>query len=200
MPYSSLLSEVRGKFEGIISLIEFLDQKFQEHGKDWAEDVDYKDFDFKKIAEQIQNQAKTKYWYVPLSCNYLSLLIYSILEDTLNNICKTYENLYNPKIKFKDYPGKGIERATKYLAKVGCLSKIRDDRYWGKIDSWAVIRNTIAHANGRISEIKEKDKNKILKTVNIDNDEINLTFSDVKEFYNISKSYLEYVFERLKTI
>jgi len=197
MPYSSLLSEVRGKFEGIISLIEFLDQKFQEHGKDWAEDVDYKDFDFKKIAEQIQNQAKTKYWYIPLSCNYLVLLIYSLIEDTLNRICKEIEQNLHLNISLNDFAGKGIERATNYIIKVAGIENVRNHESWKDIKRWSIVRNAIAHSNCRIDDVIKIEE--VAKIVNIDKSSgaIVLNFNNVKKFYETLKSYLEYVFRLL---
>lgn len=195
MSYSSLLSEVQEKYESIKSLTDFLEEKFQEHRKDWAEDVDFSNFDFEQAAKQVNNQINTKFWYIPLSCNYLLLLIYSILEDTLNKICKEVELKSGINISLRDFAGRGIERATKYITKVAELSNIREDNeIWQDIVSWAVIRNAIAHSNGRIDDV-EKIK-KAPKTIKIDEKsrEINLNFKDVRQFYEVSKSYLEYVF------
>ncbi len=193
--YDSLFNEMQLKFEAIIDLSKFLEGKFQEHGKDWAEiHNDFKNFNFEKAAEQVRNQVKTKHWYIPLSCSYLVLLIYSILEDTLNNICKIYEELNSPQVLFKDYPGKGIEKATNYLRKIAGIDGVRKHANWADIKSWAIVRNAIIHSNGRIYD--DEKIIKAAKVINIDitSGEISLIFNDVSNFYETSKSYLEYVF------
>jgi len=195
--YDSLFYEMQLKFEAIKDLSKFLEDKFNEHGKDWADEIDFNNIDFRKLAGQACNEAKTRKWYIPLTCNYLVLLIYSVLEDTLNRLCKEVESELGLNTTLFDFPGKGIERATKYLSKAAGLSDIRNNKLWQKIEEWATVRNIIAHTNGRIN--KPKDRDKIPNTININeiSGEIMLDFSDVNDFYTISRMYLEYVFQQL---
>lgn len=199
MPYDSIINEMQEKYESIESLANFLEAKFQEHGKDWTEvSGDFSTFSFEQAAEQLRNHVRTKYWYEPLSCNYLILLVYSILEDSLNRICKEIELHSGLNITLNDFAGKGIERATNYITKVAGIANIRDHKNWQHIKSYAVVRNAIAHSNGRIEDIKDREK--VPKTIKLDktSGEITLNFGDIREFYKISKSYLEYVFEQLE--
>ncbi|TWI57915.1 hypothetical protein [Halalkalibacter nanhaiisediminis] len=77
---------------------------------------------------------------------------YSLLENSLNDICSVYQKILNLEISYKDIQGSGIERSIKYLKKIIGNENINNNQQWSSIRDWNKIRNVIAHNDGFINE------------------------------------------------
>lgn len=84
---------------------------------------------------------------------------YSVLEDSLNQICHNLEEsqLYN--ISLTDIKGMGINRARIYLEKVGKITQPFQTNSWNTIMKLNRVRNVLIHANGFIGKENKKDLN-----------------------------------------
>jgi hypothetical protein len=80
------------------------------------------------------------------------IMLVSIFEDFMNQLCRSVEHHLNLKICFTDLDGAGIERAKKYLSKHSPLSLPVSGTEWNTIKEAQKIRNIIAHAAGHIDE------------------------------------------------
>jgi hypothetical protein len=94
--------------------------------------------------------------------SYLIMLV-SIFEDFMNQLCRSIEVHLGIKISFTDLCGTGIERAKKYLSKLSPISLPVSGKEWELIKEAQAIRNVIAHAAGHIDE---KAHSKQLKIIN----------------------------------
>lgn len=79
----------------------------------------------------------------------ISLKIYALLEDTLNNICEIYEKYNIIDCAYAEFEGKGIMKAVKYLESNSTF-KIRNSNEWHLIRHWNKVRNSFMHNYGRI--------------------------------------------------
>jgi uncharacterized protein YutE (UPF0331/DUF86 family) len=116
--------------------------------------------------------------------SYLIMLV-SIFEDFMNQLCRSVEAHLELKASFTDFNGSGIERAKQYLSKLSSLSLPVSGKEWKLIRDAQAIRNIIAHAAGHI------DKKAHLKQLKIINGSENLA----AEYYarthlNIDNEYI----------
>jgi hypothetical protein len=94
--------------------------------------------------------------------SYLVMLV-SIFEDFMNQLCRSVELQMDLKICFTDLGGSGIERAKKYLSKLSPLSLPVHGQEWQKIKDAQEIRNIIAHAAGHIDNRAHSKQFEIIK-------------------------------------
>lgn len=100
--------------------------------------------------------------------SYLIMLV-SIFEDFMNQLCRSVESDLDIKASFTDFNGSGIERAKQYLSKLSPLSLPVTGREWGLIRDAQAIRNVIAHAAGHIDKKSHQKQLKIIdKSDNLD--------------------------------
>lgn len=96
------------------------------------------------------------------------LVLYSLFEYVLNEICYVIEKKSSLNLKLKDIHGTGIERARDYLVKVARVEKPFKSKHWQRAKLLSDIRNKIVHSNGEIDErmisnLKEDMDKKIIK-------------------------------------
>lgn len=97
--------------------------------------------------------------------SYVIMLV-SIFEDFMNQLCRSVEEDLDIKVSFTDLTGSGIERAKQYLSKLSSISLPVSGAEWGEIKKAQDMRNIIAHAAGHVDE---KAHSKQLKTINDNN-------------------------------
>jgi hypothetical protein len=118
--------------------------------------------------------------------SYLIMLI-SIFEDFMNQLCQSIEANFDIKASFTDFAGSGIERAKQYLSKLSPLSRPFSGAEWEQIKKAQAIRNVIAHAAGHIENYTNS---KLFKIIDCSE---NLDARDYTRTHLIIKS--EYLFE-----
>jgi hypothetical protein len=89
----------------------------------------------------------------------LFLHFYSVLEDSLNQICDNLQDsqLYN--LSPDDMAGRGITKSKIYLEKVCGLKSLFKTKSWNDIQQLNRVRNIIIHADGFIDKENKKDLN-----------------------------------------
>jgi hypothetical protein len=128
--------------------------------------------------------------------SYLIMLV-SIFEDFMNQLCRSVEAHLGLKMSFTDFNGFGIERAKQYLSKLSSISLPVSGKEWKLIKDAQAIRNVIAHAAGHIDEKAHLKQLKIIDNsqnldseryarthLNIDNEYILNLISAMKGFSN----------------
>jgi hypothetical protein len=76
------------------------------------------------------------------------LMIFAMLEDDLTEFCKAVAGKKNLTITVSATPGRGIERAKTYLAKVAGFPFPASTPEWQKIKVFGDVRNVLIHAAG----------------------------------------------------
>lgn len=95
---------------------------------------------------------KSQYKYPSIHRESLVITIYNFLEDQLTELCEIISEGIASKIKLKDLSDKGVERALKYLTKVGGLDLSKVGRELPYIKSVNQLRNQIVHNGGYLPD------------------------------------------------
>ena len=108
--------------------------------------------------------------------------LWAIFESGIIEIAKEVKDQQNQVVKLNDIKGNLLERANKYFNHIIKIPIETGDSAWQYLRMFYLLRNAIAHANGRLENIKsEKDVRKIKKwsndNIGIDNVNGNLIFS-----------------------
>lgn len=86
----------------------------------------------------------------------LLLTMVSLLEESVNTLCRLYHDLNHLDKELKDIKGNGLERAAKYLKEVAGIVGFTSDKQWEYITAIRDARNMVVHNGGRI--YKDFDK------------------------------------------
>jgi hypothetical protein len=91
--------------------------------------------------------------FTRLSLNAFVIILYSFIEDCLNDLCDAERQDKKIKRRYTDIKGKGIKRAKSYLEKVVDLNLYigengKNKRYWDEIVALNKLRNAIVHNDG----------------------------------------------------
>jgi hypothetical protein len=92
--------------------------------------------------------------------NSLLISTYGKYESAFNTLCLVVKRSLSINLTCDDLRGTGFKRVIVYLEKLNLLDSKKIKAY-DKIDSWRIIRNSIAH-NHSVPE--EKDEKHVLKT------------------------------------
>lgn len=71
-------------------------------------------------------------------------------EHSLNGLADLFQMAKKLEISFKEIRGEGIERARLFLKKVAKVGFPDDSGDWSRIKEFAVLRNLMVHADGRV--------------------------------------------------
>ncbi len=171
--------------------------------------------EFDKATEGYSHDQKQEYfdWYgvdfVKIEDNFqrtswksFVVILFSIVEDSMNNLCTVMHHdkvqcekensLPVTKITYSDMQGTGTIRAKIYLQKViGCELHV-DKKPWSEIETLRKIRHTIVHNDGYINQDLEKDANfqKHLSSGNIK--------SVMASSLTIEQGYLDYILPQVE--
>jgi hypothetical protein len=132
--------------------------------------------------------------------------LWSIVETSITEVAKYLQIKKNKKLSLKDIKGKNfIDQSDKYYRHILEFTLFQNTNILNQLDMLRILRNTIAHCNGRIDAIKENDLIKI-KTFRqsyqgIDIYSNSIIFSDnfLKETYDVIKSGIFDLLDRAKT-
>jgi hypothetical protein len=118
--------------------------------------------------------------------------LWAIFESAIYEIAKEAKDQQKQIIGLSDINGDFLERTNKYFNHILQIHIKMRDSSWQHLRMFYVLRNALAHANGRLDNIKnEKDKNVIKqwakKGIGIENINGNLMFTQefVRETYLI---------------
>lgn len=115
--------------------------------------------------------------------SYLIMLV-SIFEDFMNQLCRSVEEDLDIKASFTDFTGSGIERSKQYLSKLSLLSLPVSGKEWKQIKDAQAIRNVIAHAAGHIgNKAHAKQLNIIDCNDNLEAEEFDRTHLNIDSEY-----------------
>lgn len=146
--FAEFVFEVESKFEeDLRSKNEEFDELVGEaRGTEIEANVaDYLADDYRKIES-----------HFPQHLRYSAIVsIYSLLEDSMNSICRFLTTQRNLPLELNDLNDKGIFRAQKYLTKVCGIDFPETSREWNEIRKLNKVRNCIVHTNGNASKIEE---------------------------------------------
>ena len=101
------------------------------------------------------------------------ILIFSILEYLLEEICNIVKCFKNLSLNPNDLKGQGIERAKNFIRKACKIPFPSDSSEWKFIQDLLKVRNCIVHTNGKVDEYKDPEKLKdVINRINeLDSDE-----------------------------
>lgn len=120
------------------------------------------------------------------------LMVFSIFESLIKEVCSEIEQNHQSKIKHYDLKGNDdLSRYKKYLTKVIELDFRKIESSFTKIKQQKIVRNKIAHNNGII---ENPNKIQIIQGIGIHNKRIII---NDKSFFDFLIEAIEDFFERL---
>lgn len=132
----------------------------------------------------------------PLAYQSYLLLIYSILEASLDRYCKICEHEMQLKIKLEDLNDKGLTRSVSYLEKVVETEIIKSNNIYRKINVINNLRNDFIHRAGYINSKDKINKYRAELGVEVIDGKIYLLYEDIVNIYNYIDEFLKFVFSR----
>lgn len=123
----------------------------------------------------------------------LLLTMVSILEESVNTLCRIYHNMMGLSKELKDIKGHGLERASKYLKdEVGILG-FTNDKNWEYITAIRDARNMVVHNGGRLVKDFEKyDKFNICYRE--EDHQLYLQYEDIVVMYDAILEFIDRTF------
>lgn len=96
--------------------------------------------------------------------NAILVTLWSIFESAIIDIAKALQSEHKKALSIDDLKGDFLERTKKYFLHIVNFPLNVSGREWQRINMLKVLRNAIAHSNGRLENItKDKDKKEIQK-------------------------------------
>ena len=165
---------------------------------------------YREIAKQASeiDDFRTESWAMTsgmlLSCRVdiltqysLLLTMVSLLEESVNTLCRIYHNVNQLPQELKDIKGSGLERAAKYLKDVVGIKGFASGK-WEYITVIRDARNMVVHNGGRVAKDFEKyDKFGI--GYREEDKQIYLQYEDIVKFYDAIIEFMDTSF-RIKPI
>jgi hypothetical protein len=119
----------------------FIDDDDHPHVVEEYRGLDGYDFDLRSLFRD---------YFPSLQRRSAFLTIWGYFEHELNELCSLYKHEKSYAVDLSDIAGKGIDRSTKYLARVAGLNMRQDSQEWRKIKQLRALRNAIAHQDGKL--------------------------------------------------
>ncbi len=200
MIQSIIKRRTKHKLEDVEQYYEELETKFQRDKKRLSKRYDEKVENGKLNSEtkyQLDEYFSEKHYVIEniflKTVRYSMIVtIYSLLEISLNDLCRYLCDSKKLSLSLEESSGDGIKRAKLYLAKV-CLIDFPESNEWNEILKLNEIRNCIVHTQGDIEFAKspEKLRNIVANTrgielendrfIRIDSEYINTALSNTKK-------------------
>lgn len=112
------------------------------------------------------------------------LMLVSLFEDYLNQLCHSFHFEKGLSCTLKDYSGSGVERAKNYLRKVAEIEVPTGTAYWSKVIEARDIRNIIAHNAGHLDEeLHSKQLRIVAKNLNLNSHQFARVHLEVTQVY-----------------
>lgn len=122
----------------------------------------------------------------------LLLTMVSLLEESVNTLCRIYHNVKQLPQELKDIKGSGLERAAKYLKDVVGIKGFTTGN-WEYITAIRDARNMVVHNGGRVVKDFEKyDKFGI--GYREEDNQIYLQYEDIVKFYDAIIEFMDISF------
>ena len=86
----------------------------------------------------------------------LLLTMVSLLEESVNTLCRIYHDTEHLTKELKDIKGSGLERAAKYLKNEVNIKGFYENKNWEYITTIRDARNMVVHNGGRLTKGFEK--------------------------------------------
>lgn len=132
--------------------------------------------------------------HVSLLTQYsLLLTMVSLLEESVNTLCRIYQQVHTISESLSDIDGHGLERAAKYLKdKVG-ITGFKADKQWEYITVIRDARNMVVHNGGRI--VKDFDKfDKFSVGYREEDNQLYLEYTDIVKMYDAILDFMDRTF------
>jgi hypothetical protein len=112
------------------------------------------------------------------------LMLVSLFEDYLNQLCHSFHFEKGLSCTLKDYSGSGIERAKNYLRKVAEIEVPTGTAFWSKVIEARDIRNISAHNAGHLDEeLHSKQLRIVAKNLNLNSHQFARIHLEVTQVY-----------------
>lgn len=123
----------------------------------------------------------------------LLLTMESLLEESVNTLCRLYHNINHLDKEVKDIKESGLERAAKYLKDVVGIDGFTADKQWEYITAICDARNMVVHNGGRI--YKDFDKyNKFKIGYREEGHQLYLEYNDIVKMYDAILDFIDRAF------
>ncbi len=165
-----------------------------------------KDMDEVEFAEIHQKLNDVIYELLPRFFRSPFLVtLYAVAESAINEVADYLKKQKNKSLCINDIKGSGfIDQAKKYFSNVLEFKLFSDSSIIDRLDMLRILRNAVAHSNGRLERIKENDRIKIKKwkedNIGISLLNNSIIFSDVflRETYKIIYTGINDLLDRAK--
>jgi hypothetical protein len=120
--------------------------------------VTYGDDDGEELVEEFRGlnsgdfdlPSLFQHYFPSLQRRSAFMTVWGFFEHELNKLCSLYQREKRFTLELSDMNGDGVDRSTKYLAKVAGLDVHYDSREWQTIQRLRMLRNAIAHKDGKL--------------------------------------------------
>lgn len=124
----------------------------------------------------------------------LLLTMISLLEESVNTLCRLYKNILSLDKDLKDIKGAGLERAAEYLKTVANVKGFKSDPQWEYITTIRDCRNMVVHNGGRIkAEIRPKC-DKFAIGYREEDYQLYIEYEDILKFYEAILDFMDRTF------
>ena len=137
--------------------------------------------------------------------NPIVVTLWAIFESAMVEIAKEIKNQQNLPIMLDDIRGDFLKRTNKYFNHIVKFPLDVHGSSWQHFRKFYLLRNAIAHGNGRLENIKNKDHRKTILEWEKENTEISTTDGNivcspnfVKKTYSVVFDFLSNITERVK--
>jgi hypothetical protein len=148
--YNEIVLVIKNKKQYIIHKNDRLQQQLKNEPEEIKEQHYDNYFDDFYIVDMVEH----------IFCNSMIISIYTLIEKNIKELCEHLKDINHISIPHTDLKGDGIERAKKYINKLCGLNMDQNDLVF--LSGINAIRNIIAHGNGELYNISNKNLNKIL--------------------------------------
>ena len=131
--------------------------------------------------------------------------LWALYESAVTEIANYLRQQQNQALKLQDIRGDFLDRARKYFDHVLGFPLCTDTRTWERLRMLMILRNALAHANGRVEAVSEQAREKIRNWtrmgvgVAIENGNLLFTEAFVRETYALVRESLAGLIERVRS-
>jgi len=131
--------------------------------------------------------------------------LWALYESAITEIAGYLKQQQKKALGLQDIRDGFLDRARKYFDHILAFPLCADDRTWERLQMLMILRNALAHANGRIEAVKEKSRSKIEEYtkmrvgVAVENGNLSFTEAFVRETYALVHESLINLIERVRS-